>query len=72
MPLQVCILGFIFVLLWEPFDIVTYPMLADAKYRPARETIAHAKSNCWLTLSTQDGQVHEALSVEDAARKFSV
>ncbi len=62
--LQVSILGFIFVLLLEPLDIVTYPMLADAKYRPARITIAHPKSNSWLTLSWQDGQVHEALNVQ--------
>ena len=61
--LQVSILGFIFVLLLEPLDIVKYPMLADAKYRPARITIAHPKSNSWLTLSWQEDQLHEALNV---------
>lgn len=62
--LQVSILGLIFVLLLEPLDIVTYPMLADAKYRPERITIAHPKSASWLTLSWQDGQVHETLNVQ--------
>ena len=62
--LQVSILGFIFVLLLEPLDIVTYPMLVDAEYRPARITIAQPKSNSWLTLSWQDDQVHEALNVK--------
>jgi hypothetical protein len=62
--LQISILGFIFVLLLEPLDIVIYPMLAGAKYRPARITIAHPKSYNWVTLSWQDGQVHEALNVQ--------
>jgi hypothetical protein len=62
--LQVSILGFFFVLLLEPQDIETYPMLAEAKFRPARITIAHPKSNNWVTLSWQDGQTHEALNVQ--------
>ena len=62
--LQVSILGFSFVLLLESLESGKYPLLAGAKYRPGRITVAHPKSNNWVTLSWQDGQKHEALNVQ--------
>lgn len=58
------ILGFGFVLLLEPLDVGKYPFLRGAKYRPGRITISYPTATNWLTLSWEDGRVHEALTVQ--------
>lgn len=58
------ILGLKFVLLLEPLDVVKYPFLRDAKYRPNRIVISYPSSTSWVTMSWEDSKVHEALTVQ--------
>ncbi|NLR72837.1 hypothetical protein HGI47_18335 [Novosphingobium sp. ERN07] len=62
--LQVSILGFIFVLLLEPFDPERYPVLAAAKYRPSRIEIRYPRSISWVTISWEDAHQHGTLTVQ--------
>ena len=67
--LAVNILGFRFVLLLETQDLNKYPGLCDAKYRPGRILISYPASTNWVTLSWDDGKVHEALTVQWVRRR---
>lgn len=58
------ILGLNFVLLLEPLDTVKYPFLRAARYRPGRIVISYPASTDWITMSWEDGKVHEALTVQ--------
>jgi hypothetical protein len=58
------ILGLRFVLLLEPPDIVKYPFLRDAKYRPGRIVISYPSSTNWITMSWDDENAHEFLTVQ--------
>jgi hypothetical protein len=58
------ILGLGFVLLLEPLDESKYPFLRGARYRPGRIVISYPSSTHWLTLSWDDGKVHEPLTVQ--------
>jgi hypothetical protein len=62
--LAVNILGLSFVLLLETPDLNKYPGLHNAKYRPGRIVISYPTSTDWVTLSWDDGKVHEALTVQ--------
>jgi len=58
------ILGLSFVLLLEPLDESKYPFLRGARYRPGRIVISYPASTNWLTLSWDDGRVHESLTMQ--------
>jgi hypothetical protein len=58
------ILGLSFVLLLEPLDEGKYPFLRGARYRPARIIVAYPSSTNWLTMSWEDGKVHEELTMQ--------
>lgn len=58
------IMGFRFVLLLDAHDLIKYPFLAGAKYRPGRIAISYPTSTCWVTLSWEDNRTHEALTVQ--------
>ncbi|GLR90911.1 hypothetical protein [Bradyrhizobium iriomotense] len=62
--LALSILGLGFVLLLEPRDVGKHPFLQGAKYRPGRIAISYPTSTNWLTMSWEDGRVHEALTVQ--------
>ncbi|MCS3695017.1 hypothetical protein ABIF07_000216 [Bradyrhizobium elkanii] len=57
------ILGLGFVLLLEPLDESKYPFLRGARYRPGRIVISYPASTNWLTMSWDDGRVHEPLTM---------
>jgi hypothetical protein len=61
--LAVNILGLHFLLILEVPDLIKYPGLRNAKYRPGRIVISHPRSTNWVTLSWGDGKPHEALTV---------
>ena len=61
--LAVNILGFQFVLLLEPLNLNRHPFLQGARYRPSRILVSYPTSTNWLTLSWDDGKVHEPLTV---------
>lgn len=67
--LALSILGFRFVLLLEAGDLNKYPGRRDAKCRPGRIVISHPVSTNWVTLSWEDGKVHEALTVQWIRRR---
>lgn len=58
------ILGFGFVLLLEVSSLAKIPDLLGAKYRPSRIVISYPTSTNWVTLSWDDGEVHEPLTVQ--------
>jgi hypothetical protein len=58
------ILGLRFVLLLEPPDVGKYPFLREAKYRPGRIIISYPSWTNWVTMSWDDGKVHEHLTVQ--------
>ena len=62
--LAVSILGLRFVLMLGSPDFNKYPGLRNAKYRPGRIVISYPNSTNWLTMSWDDGRVHEALTVQ--------
>ena len=57
------IFGLGFVLLLEPPDVRKYPFLREAKYRPGRIVIACPSSTNWITISWDDGNANEPLTV---------
>ncbi len=61
--LAVNIFGFQFVLLVEQLDLNRHPFLQGARYRPSRILVSYPDSTNWLTLSWDDGKVHEPLTV---------
>lgn len=63
------VMGFRFVLLLEALDIAKYPFLSGAKYRPNRIVISYPTSTSWVTLSWEDNNVHEQLSVQWLQRR---
>jgi hypothetical protein len=58
------ILGLRFVLALEPPDAAKYPFLREAKYRPGRIVISYPSSTSWVTMSWEDGKVHEHLTIQ--------
>jgi hypothetical protein len=58
------ILGLRFVLLLEPLDPGKYPFLREAKFRPGRIVISYPSATNWVTMSWDDGRVHEHLKVQ--------
>lgn len=62
------ILGLRFVLLLEPLDVAKYPFLREAKFRPGRIVISYPASTHWITMSWDDGKMHEALTVQHVRR----
>ncbi|MGA2054694.1 MAG: hypothetical protein ABSG88_05255 [Bradyrhizobium sp.] len=62
--LAVSILGLGFVLLLEPLDENKYPFLRGARYRPGRIVISYPTSTSWLTMSWDDGKMHEDLTMQ--------
>jgi len=58
------ILGLQFVLLLEPLDLAKYPFLRGAKYRPGRIDISYPSSTNWISISWEDGNAHECLSIK--------
>jgi hypothetical protein len=58
------ILGLRFVLLFEPPNIDKHPFLLGAKYRPGRIAISYPSSTNWVTLSWDDGNAHEPLTLQ--------
>lgn len=58
------ILEFRFVLLLDGCDLEKYPSITAAMYRPGRIEISYPKSTSWITLSWEDGNQHEALTVQ--------
>ncbi len=59
------ILGLGFVLLLEPPDEEKYPFVRGAKFRPGRIAVAYpGTATNWLTMSWQDGRVHEPLTMQ--------
>jgi hypothetical protein len=52
------------VLLLEPLDFGKYPFLREAKYRPGRIVISYLSWTNWVTMSWDDGRVHEHLTVQ--------
>jgi hypothetical protein len=62
------ILGFRFVLILEALDVAKYPFLREAKYRPGRIEISYPASTNWVTMSWEDGKVHETLTVKFVQR----
>jgi hypothetical protein len=67
--LAINILGFRFVLLLESADLNKYPFLQGTRYRPSRILSSYPSSTNWLTLSWDDGKVHEALTVQWVGRR---
>ena len=57
------IMGFRFVLLLEAQDFAKYPFLREAKYRPGRIVVSYPSSTNWLTMSWDDDEAHESLTV---------
>lgn len=62
--LAINVMGFRFVLLLEVLDVNRYPFLESARYRPGRILISYPASTNWLTLSWDDGKVHEPLTAQ--------
>jgi hypothetical protein len=62
------ILGLHFALLLETPDIRKHPFLREAKYRPGRIVIAHPSCTSWITMSWDDGNAHEFLTVKFVQR----
>jgi hypothetical protein len=58
------ILGIRFVLLLETPDVNRYPFLREAKYRPGRIVVSYPSSTNWVTMSWDDGLVHDHLTVQ--------
>ena len=67
--LAVNILGFRFVLLLEAPDLIKYPGMRDAKYRPGRILISYPTSTNWATLCWDDGKAHDHLTVQWVAQR---
>ena len=61
--LGVNIMGFRFVMLLAAPDEGKHPFLRDARYRPGRFVISYPTSTNWLTMSWEDGNMHDALTV---------
>lgn len=62
------ILGLRFVLVLGTVDEAKYPFLRDAKYRPARIITSYPTGTNWLTLSWNDQNVHEELTMQHLRR----
>jgi hypothetical protein len=62
------ILGLSFVLLLEAPDVAKYPFLSEARYRPGRIVISYPGSTHWLTMSWEDGNKHDDLTVQHMQR----
>jgi hypothetical protein len=58
------ILGIRFVLLLETPDVKRHPFLREAKYRPGRIVVSYPISTNWVTMSWEDGLVHDHLTVQ--------
>ena len=67
--LGINIMGFRFVLLLEAPDLNKHPFLQGARYRPSRILISYPTSTNWVTLSWDDGNAHEALTVQWVQRR---
>ncbi|MGF6658984.1 hypothetical protein QF000_000628 [Paraburkholderia atlantica] len=62
--LQLSILGLIFILLLDQRNHERYEFLAGAKYRPGRISIVHPQAVHWLTMSWEDDQAHDSLTLQ--------
>jgi hypothetical protein len=59
------ILGLGFVLLLEPPDEFKYPFLRGARFRPGKIIVSYpGTATNWLTMSWEDGRVHEPLTMQ--------
>ena len=67
--LAINIIGFRFVLLLEAPDLIKYPFLSGAKYRPGRIEISYPASTSWVTMSWEDNKPHEKLTVQWLQRR---
>lgn len=62
--LAVSILGFCFVLLLNARNLDKHSGLRNAKYRPGRIVVSYPTSTNWVTLSWDDSEAHEPLTVQ--------
>mgnify|MGYP001766171329 CR=1 FL=1 len=67
--LAVNVMGFHFVLLLETPDLSRYPFLKGAKFRPGRIQVSYPTSANWLTLSWEDQDQHDQMTVRWLQRK---
>jgi hypothetical protein len=58
------ILGLKFMLLLGPLDPAKFPLLHHARHRPGRIVVSYPASTHWITMSWEDGKVHEHLTVQ--------
>jgi len=58
------IMGLRFVLLLESPDLSKHPYLVGAKYRPNRIVVSYPTSTNWITLSWEDENKHDELTVQ--------
>ena len=52
------------MLLLETPDVKRHPFLREAKYRPGRIVVSYPISTNWVTMSWEDGLVHDHLTVQ--------
>jgi hypothetical protein len=64
--LGLTMLGLRFVLMLERPSLEKHPFLRGATYRPGRIEVAYPSSTNWVTMSWEDGNVHENLTVKFA------
>lgn len=58
------ILGLRFALLLQTPDFSKYSMLREAKYRLGRIIISYPASTKWITMSWDDGNAHDHMTVK--------